>query len=678
MLKWLNSWFGTKREHSVDWVETSFDLETLVPIDKNAPPRSSWYVGNLITPRRRRWFLSILFFGLTVLGGRVFQLQVVRGAELSLQAERNRVRVIPIVAERGVVYDRFGLELTHNVPSFSLSIVPQGLPNVRTQAAERAALIERIAAVAEVPIEEVHKRLERARAASYQSLTIKENLSYETALSLYLQNDDFPGMVIETGVKRWYGLVTPKITRPNVLSVLSTTTTPVTPSTTSPLPSSMSHLLGYLGKVTDEEWETLKDQGYLQTDALGKSGLERSYESVLRGAYGKKTIEIDALDREQRVVSVEAPVPGNNLFLTIDLEAQRVLEEAVQRTLEKNKKTRAAAIALNPNTGAIYALVSYPSFNNNDFSGGISAVRYKEYLDNPDHPLFNRAIGGAYPPGSTLKPVVAAAAFEEGIINSRTSFLSTGGLKTGDRFFPDWKAGGHGITNVTKALAWSVNTFFYYVGGGYEDFKGVGIRTLATYLTRFGLGAKTGLDIPGEQTGYVPTPDAKKERTGQDWYVGDTYNVSIGQGDTIVSPLHVAVWTAAFANGGKKIQPHLVETIVNPVTKEKKTQSPSTTPIGLSTDAVSIVRQGMRECVTYGSCNLLRNLPFTSGGKTGTAQWNRNKDTHAWFTSFAPYNSPQIVVTVIVEEGGEGSVAAQPVARDFLDWWGKKYLYQNR
>jgi len=295
-------------------------------------------------------------------------------------------------------------------------------------------------------------------------------------------------------------------------------------------------------------------------------------------------------------------------------------------------------------------------------------------LDNKDNPLFNRVTNGTYPSGSTIKMVMSAGALQEGIINYNTTFLSKGGLAIDRWFFPDWLAGGHGITNVTKAIAWSVNTFFYYIGGGYGDFEGLGVAKIKQYMQMFGLGQKTGIDLSSEETGFIPDKDWKLKTKKEPWYIGDTYNLSIGQGDLLVTPLQVAMWTSAVANGGKLVQPHLVDYIEDSQTKVKTAVKYNIKDIGISEANMKLVKQGMGECVNYGSCGLLKYLPFNSGGKTGTAQWASNKDNHAWFTSFAPYDNPQIVVTVLIEEGEEGSTTAQAVAQEFLKWWGSKYL----
>jgi penicillin-binding protein 2 len=270
---------------------------------------------------------------------------------------------------------------------------------------------------------------------------------------------------------------------------------------------------------------------------------------------------------------------------------------------------------------------------------------------------------------------VAAAALEEGVITPQKTIMSVGGFKVGSWFFKDWKAGGHGPTNLLKAMAWSVNTYFYYIGGGYGDFVGLGLERLTQYFSKFNLGKETGIDLPGENSGFVPTEKWKKETKGEPWYIGDTYNLSIGQGDLLVTPLQVAVWTAAIANSGNVVHPYIGAKLKSTVEGQNISLIPSLKAKEIiSGNTAYWVRQAARECVLTGSCYMLRNLPFTSGGKTGTAQWSSTKDTHGWFTAFAPFDNPQIVVSVLVEEGGEGAYVSMPVTRDFLVWWSKKYL----
>jgi penicillin-binding protein 2 len=556
----LDPVFGEKKirnKKKYTWIESALDIEE-TEHQHLTTSHTKLYVGTIITRQKIRWFFVIVGCGLLLIMSRIFYLQIFQGTELSLQAENNRIRVLPILSERGIIYDREGKQLVENVPNFYISIIPQDLPSASREPQKRAEIIKRISELAQISPEQVEKleyKLDpqnRKRASPYQSLVIKENLDYKTALQIYLENSDLPGIVVETGFKRHY---------------LTSTSSLFSASSTL---QSLSPILGYTGKITDADWTELKNSNYLLNDNLGKEGVEKEYEQELRGVYGKRNIEVDASDHEQNIISVEQPLPGKNLKLSIDVEAQAKLEQLLSNEITKIDKQRGAAIALNPQTGEILALVNYPSYDNNDFSGGISVENYKKYTSDPSHPLFNRAIAGGLPPGSTFKPVVAAAALEEHTITPQTSINSTGGIRIGLSFFPDWKAGGHGITNVTKALAWSVNTFFFAVGGGYQEIKGLGLERIQKYMTFFGLGKITGIDLPGETGGSIPSEEKKKARTGEPWYLGDTYNISIGQGDTLVTPLQMAVWTAAFANGGKLIVPHVVDSIIDPQTQKSQ------------------------------------------------------------------------------------------------------------
>ena len=635
-------------KYNHNWVEESFNFEDMA--GKQAPLiHTKTYLGTSIAKKKIFIMGLVVMAGLAVMIGRTGYLQVIKGNYYRGLAEGNRIRLQPIFSERGIIYDKFHTELVENVPNFSLTMIPQDLPR---ESEKRGAIIDKVVSLSGVPKEKIDDLLKKYSSYSYASLIIKENLDYKSALKLYIQSSQLPGISIEKGSKRKY-----------IVSNSASNST-----------ISVSHLLGYLAKLDDEETEKLKGKGYLLFDNIGKTGLEKTYESQLRGKYGIKKIEVNALGLEQTVLAEEPPQPGKNLVLTLDLEAQKKLEGLMRGVLNRINKKRAAAIAMDPRDGSILAMVSLPAFNNNEFSGGITQQNFNNYINNPDNPLFNRAIGGAYPSGSTVKLIISAAALQENIITPRTIFLSAGGLQVGDRFFKDWKVGGHGITNINKAIAWSVNTFFYYIGGGFKDFVGLGVDRIKKYMQYFGIAQKTDIDLSGEAAGFAPSKDWKYKTKGEAWFVGDTYNLSIGQGDLLVTPLQVAVWTAAVANGGQVVQPHLADKFEEPITHKEIALNFNKRGVPVSPENLAIVRQGMKDCVTYGSCQIMKGLPFASGGKTGTAQWSSVKENHAWFTSFAPFDHPKIVVTVLVEEGGEGSVVAEPIARDFLMWWGKKYL----
>lgn len=638
-----------KGKYRHEWVEETFAPETHT--DNPRPLGTRNFLGRSIDKKRVKIFTNLIILGFLIILSKIVYWQIINGDKYLALSEGNRIRMRAIPAERGVILDKFAKQLVQNIPNFSLNIIPQDVPR---EGSKRREVVESVATTTGFSYEEIEALLYKYRFHRLESIVVKENLDYDVALKQYIRNADLPGVNIESGMRRDYEYTHTD----NPEKILS-----------------LSHILGYLGKLNDEEMEKLRNEGYLISDNIGRTGLEKTYEKFLRGTYGQKKIEVDAYGREQNVVAEEAPTPGQNLFLSLDLEAQQQLEKIIIKKATKNTP-RLAAIAMDPNTGGILAIVSWPAYDNNKFAGGISREDYTTLSTDPNRPLFNRAISGVYPSGSTIKPVMVAAAMEEGIITKNTTIMSVGGIQVGNWFFKDWRAGGHGATNAVRAIAWSINSFFYYIGGGYRNFEGLGIDRIVKYLKKFGLGTATGIDLNGEADGLVPDPVWKQMTKKEQWYIGDTYNMSIGQGDLLVTPLQVAVWTAAIANGGRIVQPYLVEKLVNPTTDAVLELGKKPSRPVVSATAVDLAKKGMWECVKTGSCGLLSYLSFTSGGKTGTAQWSATKNTHAWFTAFAPYENPKVVITVLMEEGGEGGVVSIPIAREFLAWWGKKYLTQ--
>lgn len=636
-----------KGKYKKAWTEESLYFEQGIG-KQIATPYSVNHVGTSFTEKKVRYFFIFLLTFFILLIGRFAYLQIIKGNSYFASAENNRQRIISIPSERGLIFDRNDIQLTKNIPNFSLAVVPQDLPRKQEQ---RLPIINKLSSLINKSETEITEILDEYGSYSYESVVIQENLDYDTALNIIIQTSELPGIEILRGSKRLYL---------NDFGEEFTTSTP----------HSLAHVLGYIGKLNKEELSEKRILGYLPSDSIGKTGLEKTYQSYLRGVYGKKRIEVDSLGKEQNVLAQEAPEAGSHLEMSIDSKIQNKLEEIINHYMETGGKKRAAAVAIDPRNGEVLALVSLPSFDNNDFSGGISIENYKKYTENEDQPLYNRAVSGLYPSGSVAKIAIASAALQEGIINSGTSFLSNGGLRIGQWFFPDWQAGGHGVTNVRKAIANSVNTFFYYIGGGYNDFVGLGVEKIVEYLRKFGFASKTNIDINGEQNGFLPSKEWKLATKGEKWYVGDTYNLSIGQGDLLVTPLQIANMTTVIANGGTLYKPHIVKSIVNPVTQEKQDIPVEILNANfIDSNNLNTVKLGMKDCVDFGSCRRLSLLPFSAGGKTGTAQWNNNKANHAWFTSFAPYENPEIVLTVLVEEGVEGSAISAPIAYDFYKWW---------
>jgi penicillin-binding protein 2 len=612
---------------------------------------------------KNRNIIIILLLSFFILFIRLFWLQVIKGDDYRLLAEGNRIKVENIEPKRGIIYSSNMTPLVKNEANFVLYLIPIDLPKDEV---ERDEIIRKLSNIlsgienstlsGETDLQittdspyfsEIKSKLDKIEYGSldsYQPLFLMDNIDYNSAMIVYLAAEEMPGVSISVKMRRKY-----LSSEENSLS--------------------LSHFLGYIGKISEDDLEVFGTE-YSLIDYIGKSGLEYFYENELKGVKGKKNIEVDAFGREKKVVSQTNPEDGHSLVLSIDIDLQKKSEEILKKYLDENNMARASIVALNPNNGEIKTLISWPSYNNNIFSKGISQTDYDNLTNNPNKPLFNRAVSGSFSSGSTLKPTLAAAALQEKIITVNTTVMSTGGINVGAWFFPDWKAGGHGLTDVRKAIAESVNTFFYYIGAGYNDFKGLGIEKIDEYLALFGLGQQSGIDLAQEGKGFIPTPEWKKETQGETWYIGNTYNVSIGQGDILVTPLQVANFTAFFANSGKLYRPHLVKQILESEQKVLRDVEPEIIRQNfIDPENVQIVKEGMRQTIVSGSARRLNSLPVEVAGKTGTAQWGTNKTNHAWFTSFAPYNNPEIVLTVMVEEGIEGSGIATSIAGEILNWY---------
>lgn len=613
------------------------------------------FLNSSFKKNKKFYLLLIVCAGFLIVLFRLFYIQILNNNFYFVRAEQNREREIPIPAKRGLIYDKLNNKLTENIPRFSLTMTPQDLPHTEN---ERRKVLKKLSQLTDQSTEEIEDIIQKYKEHNLESIVIKENLDYETALSIQISAANLPGIHIQRGSKRLYYL--------NPIEQNNKKQT-----------RSLSHLLGYLGKINSKSFNDLsKDSDYLLSDYIGKSGLEREYERLLRGKYGSKIIEVNSTGEKQKVISKDPPRPGKHIKLTLNSEIQKKLEQIIKKHLEEKNKDKAAGIVMNPNNGQILSIVSLPAYNNNHFSGEIDTEQYQKYLNNDSRPLFNRAVAGVYPSGSTIKPMIGAGALQEDIINKNTVIRSTGGIEVSNSFYPDWKKGGHGYTNITKAIAWSVNTFFYHIGGGYQDFEGLGLAGIRKYLDKFGFGEKAGIDLPNENPGFIPTKKWKRKTKGEQWYIGDTYNLSIGQGDLLTSPLQIANATAAIANNGTLYNPFLVKEIIDPMNEEKIIQEKEVIKKDIVKDKnMQIVKQGMLECTVYGSCQSLRSINFNIAGKTGTAQWSNDKEPHAWFTSFAPYENPEVVFTVIVEEGGEGDEITISIAKEFYRWWGN---YKNK
>lgn len=621
--------------HRSSWVESSGGFET--------DTRSEEFLGPSLKSEKMTFFLWCIGVVLSLFFVRTVYLQIIRGNGFSLLSDKNKIRTVILPSHRGIIFDANGTALVHNVPNFVLQITPSELSKNEQ---ERQSLFSLISETTGIPIQEIQKTL--SEKSPFQKTILAEHIPYEKALQFISRLTEGQGVELVASEGRQY--VTTDL-------------------------KSLSHVLGYIGRITDKELKGNNEE-YQPTDSLGKEGLERYYELVMRGKPGKKEIEVDALGSEKGVLSEEQTQDGKNLVLTIQLDLQKKAEQALTDVLKKFNKKKGVVIVSKGGSGEILALVSLPSYDSNDFSNGISHEKYNALISDKDQPLYNRVIYGEYPSGSTIKPVVAAAALQEGVVTENTTIMSVGGIHINKWFFPDWKAGGHGPTRIFKALAESVNTYFYTIGGGYETFQGLGADRLIHYFKLFGIGEKTGIDLPSERSGFVPTQEWKKKTKGESWYIGDTYHISIGQGDILVTPLHIAGITSYFANNGVWYKFHLLKKILGSTPdaiEEKKNEVWKKDLV--AHEHVQSVRKGMRETILTGSGRSLSNLGVSVAGKTGTAQWGVGKQPHAWFTGWAPYDNPQIVVTVLIEEGEEGSRTSIRVAEDIIKWYFKKNKY---
>ncbi|MFH0740038.1 MAG: penicillin-binding protein 2 [bacterium] len=586
----------------------------------------------------------------------IFYFQVIKNKDYSSQAQKNNSLITHFSAERGIIYDRTMKQLVKNEATFDLYLNIDQLPASTTPQEVFKALSEFI---------ELAERW--SLPSGEKQILVKENLSQMDLVLLETKKSQMPFLEIKKHTVRHYTAN-----------------------------ACLGHVLGYLGKISQDEYQTLQES-YDFSDYIGRAGVEKTYESNLKEKKGAIQIERDALGNElsQRVIS--QPSSGDHLVLSLDLALQQKALTALSQSLADIGGSKGVVVALNPQNGEVLAFVSMPCFDNNLFSFGISQADLNKLNDNKSKPLLNRAISGLYPTGSTIKPFMASAGLEEGIITPKTSLYCPATLCVESQFqkgeatcFPDNKF--HGWTNVKRAIAESVNPFFYMVGGGYQspgpnskffvaempkNFVGLGIARVKEYLNLFGFGEKTGIDLPSEQEGRVPDSAWKQEyfKTAleQKWYLGDTYNLSIGQGYLLATPLQLAVGYASIANGGKLIEPHLAKGFLASTSTQPIDFVPKITRENfISTSTLEIVRAGMRQTVTSpaGNAFSLNSLPVAIAAKTGTAQsYGKAEIYNNWIGAFAPYENPEILLVVMIEEvpGLRGS--AQQTAKSILNWY---------
>lgn len=600
--------------------------------------------------KKLRWLYFLVFLASVILIGRLYQLQMIEGDDLKVAAEENRYRLYPSKSSRGVIYDRHKELLVRNDPSFDVVIVPADLPKEED---ERARVFLSIKETLDLSDEDLSNFLAEVDNSAYEAKIMRAGVDRERAILLETLEPNLPGVSVQKNpVRRYLG------------------------------GHNFSHLLGYIGPITSEEMEDPTRKDYLPRDEIGKGGLEQEFERALRGQYGKEQVEVDSKGKIKKVLAAIDPEAGEDLILTIDRRFQDEVSAILDRGRRAAGSEAAVAVATDPRNGEVLAMVNLPTYDNNMFIEGFSDEDYQNLLNDEGKPLIFRAVNGNYPPGSVIKPVMAIAGLEEGVINKDTVVVDTGAIEVPNKYNPDivyrfvsWDLGGLGPMNIFSAIAKSSDIYFYYVGGGFEDFQGLGYERIADYYQKFGLGSPVGIDLAAEGAGLIPSPEWKEEVKNEAWVLGDTYHISIGQGDLLVTPLQVANFTATIANGGTFYRPRVVNKTVNTAEGSISELKPEVIRENfVSRDNVEIVRRAMRETVLSGSATQLKTLPIEAAGKTGTAQYANNTKSHAWFTCFAPYDDPEIALTVLVEGGGEGHDVAVPIAKDILEW----YFSQDR
>ncbi len=572
---------------------------------------------------------------------RLSELQVFEGEKYRAQSESNRRGVQTVEAARGVLTDRSGTVLARNAPAFkvvltNVNLSPESISSVASLLGmETAAVEERIAAVKETGNTEVVLR---------RGLSQAEIIRIETSFGPNAAN-------LRTDVDSLRDYVNPE---------------------------TFAQTLGYLGEISPSELKANQEAPYLPGDVLGKDGLETVYEKFLRGTSGEVASETDAAGNMTREISRTEPVAGDNIKTTLDMGLGKLAYSFLADAVKANGASGGAIVAEDPRSGEILLLISYPSFDPGLFSRPLTEGAYKKLMDSVSQPLFNRAVSGTYPPGSVFKLVTATAALEEKVINGSTLIDGPGAISVGSFVFRDWKPEGHGRLTVVEALAQSCDTCFYTVGGGYGSQPGVGPEKISQWAHSFRLGSLLGLDLPGEATGLIGDPAWRKAAKNEAWYIGDTYHLSIGQGDTTATPLQIVSLTATIANGGKLYKPYLVKEIrAADGTLVKEFGPELITKLNLNPQTISLIKEGMAAVdQPGGTAYPMQGFPISSGGKTGTSEYgvpvNGVYKTHAWFTVFAPLEKPEIALTVLVEGGGQGSDDAAPVARKIMDEWLKQ------
>jgi penicillin-binding protein 2 len=584
-------------------------------------------VSTVPSNRREAWGRRVLALavvsciGFLALVGQLWYLQVLEGGRMQELSEKNRIRIRPVAAPRGILFDRNGLALVDNRPAFTLSLIPREME-------DRNQVVARLAVLLKMPVGELMEALEKVPADSIRPVRVRRGLSLEDVTMVEERKLELPGVIVEVEPQRTY-----------------------------PTSTFAAHLLGYVREVSDEQ---MKGGRYRRGDMIGQSGLERLLDEHLRGRDGGERIEVDALGRPVQIMRREEPDPGAQVITTID----RRIQEAAERAMAGKA---GAVVVMDPRNGDVLALTSSPAFPLDRLTGNLDRDEWVRLVRDPMSPLMNRALQGLYPPASVFKIIVAAAGLQEGSLTPMDHIYCNGEFTLGNWTFKDWKPGGHGHVDLHQSIAQSCDIFFYQAG------LKVGGDMMAKYAQAFGLGSPTGIDLGGERFGLVPFSPAQRQRTKRAWLPGDTVNMSIGQGQLLVTPLQIARMMAAVANGGVMWKPRLVQRVERADgSLAYGSSSQMTERVDLSPVVWGFLRHALAAVVKDGTGALARVPGVEIAGKTGTAQTISKSDSakgqdHAWFASFAPVDDPQYVVVVLVERGGKGGQVAAPIARQIYE-----------
>ena len=568
--------------------------------------------------QRLNWLLIFIIICFLILIISLWYLQMIKGEEFKQRAVENCIRSLVEEAPRGRIYDRQEELLVTNRPVIVVSIIPAEVDDLEE-------LSKRLGKIIGVSSEEISQIIKNYRENPFKPVKILDDCETNKIVEIEERKDELKGVVLELKPRRDY-----------LYHDLA------------------AHSLGYVGEIDKEELQQYNNSKLQGGDILGKAGLEKYYDDILRGEKGGKEVEVDASGQEITVLLYQKPVSGRDLVLTIDRDLQLYGEN-----LLLGKK--GSIVISDPNTGEILALVNRPSFDPNLFANGISSSDWQRLSSDTDYPLTNRSIQGLYSPGSIFKVATAAAALEEGVTNIKRKIYCSGTFKLADRIFNCSKESGHGDLSIIDAIAHSCNVYFYTVG------KDLGIERFNKYMHKFGLEEKNSIDLPEEAIGTIPSPQWKQREIKEIWFPGDTINLSIGQGYLLLTPLSVHSLITTIAAEGEIYKLHLVKKIISADGKILEEIKPEIhKKVNFSSDTFKIIKEGLRQTILKGTGWRANIKELTLAGKTGTAQ-NPQGETHAWFIGFAPYENPEVCITVFIENGGEGGVEAAPIARAMLE-----------